>query len=294
MLALAIRDDLSPEELRRQARHVPDGRVSARMMAIANALDGMDRSTAARLAGMDGQILRDWVRRYNAEGIAGLFNRKAPGPRPKLSEGQMAALKARVLAGPDPAVEGVARWRVVDLCRWVEEHWGVHYSETGPSTSSGAARVVVARPVAPEDPAAASEERGEGARGLQKGGFAARVTEIVAAHPEATQFEIWSQDEARVGQQGRTGYIWWQKGETPRGLRDAGHQSTWIIGAVCPARDTGVALVLPRLDTTAMNLFLAELSQAVTPGAHGLVLMDKAGWHTSDDLVVPTNLSLVS
>jgi transposase len=70
-------------------------------------------------------------------------------------------------------------------------------------------------------------------------------------------------------------------------------QSAWIIGAVCPARDTGVALVLTRLDTAAMNLFLAELSQAVAAGAHGIVLMDKAGWHTAGDLVVPKNLSLV-
>jgi transposase len=67
----------------------------------------------------------------------------------------------------------------------------------------------------------------------------------------------------------------------------------WIIGAVCPVRDTGVALVLTRLDTSAMNLFLAELSQGVAPGAHGVVLMDKAGWHTAGDLVVPENLSLV-
>jgi transposase len=70
-------------------------------------------------------------------------------------------------------------------------------------------------------------------------------------------------------------------------------QSAWIIGAVCPARDTGVALVMTRLDTATMNLFLAELGQAVAPGAHGIVLMDKAGWHTSGDLVVPENLSLV-
>jgi transposase len=131
MRALAIRDDISPEELRRQARHVHDGRVSARMIAIANALDGMDRDRAARLAGMDRQILRDWVHRYNAAGIAGLFNRKAPGRQPKLSEGQMAALKARVFAGPDPEMDGVARWRVADLCRWVAEHWDVHYSESG-------------------------------------------------------------------------------------------------------------------------------------------------------------------
>ena len=85
----------------------------------------MDRASAARLAGMDRQTLRDWVHRYNAEGIAGLCNRPAPGRRPKLTEGQMAALKAVVLLGPDPAVDKIARWRIVDLCRWVEERWGV-------------------------------------------------------------------------------------------------------------------------------------------------------------------------
>jgi hypothetical protein len=53
---------------------------------------------------------------------------------------------------------------------------------------------------------------------------------------------VWSQDEARIGQTGRTGYIWWQRGQTPRGRRDFGHRSAWIIGAVCPVRDTGVAL----------------------------------------------------
>jgi transposase len=56
---------------------------------------------------------------------------------------------------------------------------------------------------------------------------------------------------------------------------------------------TGVALVMTRVDTAAMNLFLAELGQAVAPGAHGIVLMDKAGWHTAGDLVLPENLSLV-
>ena len=62
---------------------------------------------------------------------------------------------------------------------------------------------------------------------------------------------------------------------------------------MCPARDAGVALVMTRIDTAAMNLFLVELSQAVTSGAHGIVLMDKAGWHTASELRVPENLSLV-
>ena len=110
MCALVIRDDISPEELRPWARQERDGRVAARLFAIANALDGMDRQT-----------LRDWVHRYNEKGISGLSSRPTPGRSPKLTEGQMAALKAVVLAGPDPAVDSVVRWRVVDLCRWVEE-----------------------------------------------------------------------------------------------------------------------------------------------------------------------------
>jgi putative transposase len=131
MCALAVRDDIGPEELRRRARQESDGRVAARLFAIANALEGMDRAGAARLAGMDRQALRDWVHRYNEEGIAGLSNRPPPGRSPKLTEGQMAALKAVVLTGPDPVVDGVVRWRIVDLCRWVAERWGVSYSETG-------------------------------------------------------------------------------------------------------------------------------------------------------------------
>src|SRR5690242_7880039 len=136
MPALAIRDDIGSAELRRRARRESDGRVSARLIAIANALEGMDRASAARLAGMDRQTLSDWVHRYNAQGIAGLRNRPAPGRKPKLTEGQMAALKAVVLAGPDPEVDKIGRWRIVDLCRWVEERWGISYLGTGGSHRS--------------------------------------------------------------------------------------------------------------------------------------------------------------
>jgi len=131
MTALVIRNDMAPRGAGRRARRERDGRVSARLIALANALEGMDRASAARLAGMDRQTLRDWVHRYNAEGIAGLSNRPLPGRAPKLTEGQMASLKAIVLRGPDLAVDGVARWRVVDLCRVVAERWDVSYSETG-------------------------------------------------------------------------------------------------------------------------------------------------------------------
>src|SRR4051812_44055114 len=69
--------------------------------------------------------------------------------------------------------------------------------------------------------------------------------------------------------------------------------SVYIFGAICPQQGKGAALVLPRCDTQAMSLHLAEVAQAVAPGAHGVMLMDRAGWHRAKDLVVPDNLTLV-
>ena len=89
------------------------------------------KASAARLAGMDRQTLREWVHRYNEEGIAGLSKPAAAGALAKAERGPDGSTEGVVLAGPDPAVDGVVRWRIVDLCRCVIERWGVSYSETG-------------------------------------------------------------------------------------------------------------------------------------------------------------------
>ena len=125
------RQDYTAAELRSEAKRTDDADAARRMLALALVLEGKSRGEAAKSCGMDLQILCDWVHRYNAEGIAGLFNRPLPGRSPKLTEGQMAALKAIVLRGPNLAVDRVDRWRIVDLCRVVEDRWGVTYSETG-------------------------------------------------------------------------------------------------------------------------------------------------------------------
>lgn len=131
MAGLAIRDDLSPAALRRLARREKGGRAAARMYAIANALEGMRRAEAARLAGLERQALRDAVLRYNAEGPSGLRDRARSGRRPKLDEGQQAVLRAQVLRGPEPERSGLSAWRIVDICQLVEERFGIHYSYSG-------------------------------------------------------------------------------------------------------------------------------------------------------------------
>ena len=128
---MAIRQDIAAEELRRLARQESDGRVACRLLGVANALDGMSREQAARQAGMDRQTLRDWVIRFNAEGVEGLRDRPKSGRRPWLDEGQLATFKALVLRGADPERDGVSTWRAKDLCRLVEQRFGVVYSENG-------------------------------------------------------------------------------------------------------------------------------------------------------------------
>ena len=123
-VALAIRDDLTPEALRRWARGEPTRRAALRMLAIANALEGLSRAEAARLAGMERQALRDAVVRYNAEGLAGLYDRPKSGRPQRLGEAEQAALAARVFTGPDPERDGVSAWTRADLCGWLEERFG--------------------------------------------------------------------------------------------------------------------------------------------------------------------------
>ena len=128
---LPIRTAHDAAELRRFARRERDGRVSARLLALANALDGLPREAAAKLAGMTGQTLGDWVHRYNAEGVEGLRDRPRRGRPCALDEGRQAALKALVLRGPNLGRDGCVAWRARDLCDVVERRFGVRYGESG-------------------------------------------------------------------------------------------------------------------------------------------------------------------
>jgi putative transposase len=163
--ALAIRDDLTPWELRRHARREPNRRAALRMLAIANALEGMSRADAARRAGMERQALRDAVVRYNAEGLGGLHDRPKPGRPQRLSEGEQAALAAHIFRDPRPDQGGVSAWTRADLCRWLEERFGKAFH---PSSLSRVLKRLglsrqKARPVHPQaDPEAQARFRKRG------------------------------------------------------------------------------------------------------------------------------------
>ena len=106
-----------------------DAAQARRLLALAAVRDGMNRTEAARIGGMDRQTLRDWAHRFNQYGPDGLIDIKPTGRPSKLSDEQKEALKQLVETGPDPEKDGVVRWRCVDLKRVLGQRFGVDLSE---------------------------------------------------------------------------------------------------------------------------------------------------------------------
>ena len=123
------RTDLTGAELRAAAARSRDARAARRILALALVLEGIDRKTAAETCGMDRQTLRDWVHRYNAEGLEGLANRRGASRPHRLDAAQMGELVSWLEAGPDRAVDGVVRWRRQDLRARIAQRFGIELHE---------------------------------------------------------------------------------------------------------------------------------------------------------------------
>src|SRR5881628_1003899 len=103
MTVAITRKEPGAVELRREAARCRDARAARRMLALAPVLEGASREEAARAAGMDRQTLRDWVHRYDAEGLPGLRDRPRPGRKPRLMAEHEAELAAAVEQGRTPS-----------------------------------------------------------------------------------------------------------------------------------------------------------------------------------------------
>jgi len=110
-----------------------------------------------------------------------------------------------------------------------------------------------------------------------------------------TPIEIWYQDEARIGQKGTHTYVWAETGSRPLMVRDNRHTSAYLFGAICPERAAGAAIIMPGVNTEAMNEHLKEISTQVAEGAHAVLICDGAGWHqTGGRLKLPGNITLLA
>jgi transposase len=159
-MAISItRDEHSADDLRRAAARAREAGAARRMLALALVMEGWSRSAAAESCGMDRQTLRDWVHRYNAEGLEGLYDRDHPGRPSRLTASQQEAVARIVEAGPDLAADGVVRWRCVDLQAVIQARFGVALAErtVGTLLNKLGYRRLSPRPYHPQKDAAAQE-----------------------------------------------------------------------------------------------------------------------------------------
>ena len=282
--AVRLREDYSAEALRALARRSKGVNQSRRLLSLAAVRDGMDRGAAAKIGGMDRQTLRDWVHRFNASGPDGLLDNWTEGPKSRLSTEQRAEFARIVEAGPDREKDGVVRWRRIDLKRVIAERFGVdfHPRYVGKLLKKLGFSHISARPRHP-----AQDERIVEAFKKTPRALKAHLEGL----PETTPVEIWFQDEARIGQKNGLVRQWARRGTRPRQPADQRYDNAYLFGAICPARGVGAALALPYADTDMMQLHLDEISRNVAVGAHAVLLLDRAGWHTTGKLDVPNNVT---
>ncbi len=225
--------------------------------------------------------------RYNAEGLDGLADRPRGGSAVRLTEAQIAESGAWIEAGPALERDGVTRWRLQDIVRKIEEAFGVLYTESGARMMLRRAgfRFISGRPVHPKADAERHREI--------VADFEAPVTSTLSPEALAGPIEIWVQDDARIGQKGMTTRVWAHGKQRPRILRDHRYGYVHLFGATCAQRGVGIAPVTDRANTASMNEHLAAIAAAVAPGAHGVTVLDGAGWHRSNDLLDPSKLTRV-
>ena len=124
-MPIALRGDYDAEMVRAAARRSKDGPQARQLLALAAVYEGARRTEAAKIGEVTLEMTRDWVMKFNAHGPEGLIDRKPPGQAPRLNGAHRAALAAIIESGPIPAVHGVVRWRIVDLCQWIFEEFRV-------------------------------------------------------------------------------------------------------------------------------------------------------------------------
>ncbi len=129
-------------------------------------------------------------------------------------------------------------------------------------------------------------------QGLFKEIVVDQIDAIAQQHP-GRELRIYFEDEARFGTQGTITRVWAPKGSRPRAVRQNGREWLYVLMAVCASTGAASALIMPGLNTGVLNLFLEQFSGELPAGVHAVLIWDGAGYHTGNDLVVPSNVSLI-
>jgi len=284
-VAMKVKFHLMLAELERLERAEKDAAQAKRLRIIILALIGYTAPAIAMSLGLSRRICQGWVYRYNEQGLAGLTDLRGNASPPTLSLEQEQQFHARIEAGPTPADE-VCSLRGVDVQRILAQEFGVLRSLPGVYHLLHRLNYSYLRPRPRHrraDPVAQETFQCE---------LPARLSALAEQYP-GKRLRVYFQDESRFGQQGTLTNVWAQRGTRPTAVRQTEYDYLWVLGAVCPETGQAEGLLSPNLNTKIINVFLAQFSQTLAADEQAVMIWDGAGFHTSKQLIVPANITLI-
>ena len=276
----------SLEEAQRLTKALTKKRIWLRHQAVVLAKQG---HSAPRSPGPWDALaapFRPQVARYNQGGLAALQERPHTGRPPRLAAAKVPRYQDRLEAGPTPE-DGVCTFRCQDLRpRILEEKIGVSFHR------QAIYDLLHRLDYSSLMPRPQHEQANPEVQEFFKEIVVEQIDAIAAAHPQE-EIRCSFQDEARFGQKGTITRVWARRGSRPRAVRQTGFTSLYVLAAVCAATGAMSAVIMPTLNTEVVNLFLEQFSRELPAGVHAVLIWDGAGFHTSEDVVVPSNVSLI-
>ena len=282
---MKVKDHLPLAELERLERVEKDAQRAKRLRIILLGIEGWTAPAVAMAVGLSRRICQRWVQRYNELGLAGLDDLRGGESRLPLSPAQQENVCRRLDAGPTEADE-VCTLRGKDVQRILANEFNLLRSLPGVYHLLHRLGYSCLRPRPRHrkaDPAAMALFQRE---------WPDRLQAIAAEYPDK-RLRVYFQDESRFGQQGTITNVWAKKGSRPTAVRQTEYEYLWVLGAVCPETGHAEGLLSPQLNTKIINEFLAQFARTLPADEHAVMIWDGAGFHTSGQLRVPENITLV-
>lgn len=280
-----VHQHLSLDELQRLAKTITRKRVWVRYQAVVLAAQGRSAPEVAQALSCSPRAAQKWVARYNQGGSQALAERAHTGRPPRLAGPELLRFQQRLEAGPTPE-DGVCAFHGRDLQRILEHEFGVLMS------LQAVYDLLHRHGFSSLMPRPQHKDADEELLAIFREIVVDQIEAITAAHPDE-QVQVWFEDEARFGQQGTLTRVWARRGSRPRGVRQTQYRFLYVLTAVCASTGAASGLVSPVLNAEVVNLFLEQFACELPIGVHAVLLWDGAGYHTSETLRIPRNVSLI-
>ncbi len=280
-----VADHHALQQLQDLAQAISEKRLWRRVQTVILAKQGRTAPDISQALSCSLRAVKNWVDQYNRGGIEALHDRPRTGRPRQLDPQQYPQLKQR-LEAPSRPEDGVCTLRGLDIQRILRQEFGVLMS------LQAVYDLLHRLDYSSLMPRPQHEEANPEVQEFFKEVVVEQIEAIADEHP-GQETRVYFEDEARFGQKGTITRVWAPKGSRPRAVRQTGYTSLYVPAAVCAATGATSALIMPQLNAEVVNLFLDQFSRELPAGVHAVLIWDGAGYHTSGDLVVPSNVSLI-